>query len=226
MKKLTIIIVLVALCQNFIASAQSSEGDAQKRSSEMMIFNRTIKQQSTKIGLQEWMVKNLDVIAFRNGDKIRQVHDEREWRNAKDPVWCYVWEGHPEFGKFYNYLAIRDKRGLAPEGWRIPSLNDWETLYKTIGGTGIDLYKLTTKLNWPRIYTGFTNITYFYALPLGTCTASGVKTDFSFMASFWASTSGNTCASFHFWAAPPKPHAVFDDDQDCGKGMPVRCIRN
>lgn len=33
-----------------------------------------------------------------------------------------------KYGKLYNWLAVNDPRGLAPVGWRIPSLIEWEIL--------------------------------------------------------------------------------------------------
>jgi uncharacterized protein (TIGR02145 family) len=37
-----------------------------------------------------------------------------------------------KYGYLYNYWAVIDPRGLAPDGWKIPTLSDWETLEKFI----------------------------------------------------------------------------------------------
>ena len=45
-----------------------------------------------KIGDQIWMVKNLDVDTFKNGEPILEAKTEEEWVNAgkkKRPAWCY-----------------------------------------------------------------------------------------------------------------------------------------
>lgn len=98
---------------------------------------------SVAIGDQVWMSKNLDVSTFRNGDPIPQAQTSPAWRKAaqeKKPAWCYYQLSKEEskrfgnaeqckiYGKLYNYHAVSDPRGLAPEGWQIANENDWRTL--------------------------------------------------------------------------------------------------
>ncbi len=85
-----------------------------------------------KIGNQIWMQKNLDVVTFRNGDTIPQVFGNKEWEVAgfeEKPAWCYYnydSTNGAQYGKLYNWYAVNDSRGLAPEGWQIPSLVEWD----------------------------------------------------------------------------------------------------
>lgn len=82
-----------------------------------------------------WMAENLNVSTFRNGDSIPEVNSADEWIEAskeKMPAWCY-YKNDPEngkkYGKLYNWYAVNDPRGLAPNGgWYIPSVADWDTL--------------------------------------------------------------------------------------------------
>lgn len=89
---------------------------------------------STGINGQQWMAKNLDVTTFRNGDIIPQVTSEKEWVKAgekKQPAWCYYANDESngsKYGKLYNWYALTDPRGLAPEGWRIPTDEDFKKL--------------------------------------------------------------------------------------------------
>jgi TonB family protein len=97
-----------------------------------------------KIGKQTWMKKNLDVIYFRNGDSIPEAKTEEEFRIArveKKPVWCHInldSTNDLKYGKYYNWYAVNDKRGLAPMGWRIPSESDWWILRDLVGQDLID----------------------------------------------------------------------------------------
>ena len=86
---------------------------------------------SVKIGNQEWMSDNLNVDHFRNGDIIPEVKSKDDWKEAGkngQPAWCY-YENDPKngekYGKFYNWYAVNDPRGLAPEGWHVPSDGEW-----------------------------------------------------------------------------------------------------
>lgn len=86
---------------------------------------------TVKIGNQIWLSSNLNVSCFRNGDTIKELKTIDEWENAKEPGWCY-YNNDPKngisCGKIYNQYAISDKRGLAPEGFHISTISDWEIL--------------------------------------------------------------------------------------------------
>ena len=76
---------------------------------------------------QIWCEKNLDVTHFRNGDEILHANTPELWKQAGldgTPAWCY-YENNPEngakYGKLYNWYAVNDYRGLAPEGEHIPT---------------------------------------------------------------------------------------------------------
>ena len=83
---------------------------------------------------QIWMTKNLDVTSFKNGDKIPQAKKPEEWLEAGKkgkPVWCYYdfnSDNDKIYGKLYNWYAINDIRGLAPNGWHIPRYEEWGQL--------------------------------------------------------------------------------------------------
>ena len=95
---------------------------------------------SVVIGDQVWLAMNLDVEYFRNGDRIPQAITAEEWEQAaesRSPAWCYYNNDTllgKRYGKLYNHYAVSDPRGLAPEGWRIPTKADWEKLERHIGG--------------------------------------------------------------------------------------------
>ena len=92
-----------------------------------------------KLGTQTWMAKNLGVTRFRNGDPIPEATTAEEWKMAdinKTPAWCY-YENDPaygqSYGKLYNWYAVTDPRGLAPEKWRIPNAEEWLRLINYLG---------------------------------------------------------------------------------------------
>ena len=92
------------------------------------------EESTVTIGKQVWMTKNLNVDKFRNGDPIPEVKTNREWRKVGregNPAWCY-YDNDPKngtlYGKLYNWHAVNDPRGLAPEGWKVPTADDWKLL--------------------------------------------------------------------------------------------------
>ena len=95
--------------------------------------------ESVKIGNQEWMTRNLDVDRFRNGDLIPHVESAEDWKKVGEnnqPAWCYYdndTENGKKYGKLYNWYAVNDPRGLAPEGWHIPLDVEWSILVDFLG---------------------------------------------------------------------------------------------
>ena len=89
---------------------------------------------SVIIGAQEWTTRNLDTSHFLNGDSILEARSQEEWETAaknETPAWC-CYDNNPAFGekygKLYNWFAVSDPRGLAPNSWRIPTVEDWHQL--------------------------------------------------------------------------------------------------
>ncbi|MEI7812973.1 MAG: fibrobacter succinogenes major paralogous domain-containing protein, partial [Ignavibacteria bacterium] len=100
------------------------------------------KYKSIKIGSQIWMAKNLNTGRFRNGDIIPEARTNREWEKAGQegkPAWCY-YKNDPangkKYGRLYNWYAVNDRRGLAPEGWHIPTEAEYQTLITTVNNDG------------------------------------------------------------------------------------------
>ena len=90
-----------------------------------------------KISNQLWTLKNLDEITYRNGDIIPHITDSVKWAGLTTGAWCY-YNNDPNnnstYGKLYNWYAVNDPRGLAPEGWHIPSKDEWTSLINFLGG--------------------------------------------------------------------------------------------
>jgi uncharacterized protein (TIGR02145 family) len=85
-----------------------------------------------------WMLKNLSISTFRNGNPIPYIYHEN-WKDFNDysPAQCIVldsFELESEYGRLYNWYAVSDPRGLAPAGWHVPTLAEWQALIDCNGG--------------------------------------------------------------------------------------------
>jgi uncharacterized protein (TIGR02145 family) len=90
--------------------------------------------QTFVIGEQEWMIENLKVTHYRNGEPI--PNETNEWDNLTTGAYCVYYNipANAEiYGNLYNWYAVDDVRGLAPEGWRVPSDEDIMELEMTLG---------------------------------------------------------------------------------------------
>ncbi len=112
------------------------------------IVTSTIAQNEVKIGNQIWMNENLNVEKFQNGDDLIQAQSNEAWENAgfaHQPAWCYYemdTKNGKKYGKLYNRFALYDARLIAPKGWHIPSISEWQTLITYLGGDTIAGAKL------------------------------------------------------------------------------------
>jgi uncharacterized protein (TIGR02145 family) len=94
---------------------------------------------SIQIGDQVWMANNYDAVTFRNGDRIPHITSKEEWEkagNAGKPGWCYYANDTSigkKYGRIYNWYAISDVRGFSPEGWHVPTNNEWIALENFVG---------------------------------------------------------------------------------------------
>ena len=122
------------------------------------------------IGNLEWTSENLNVSCYRNGDVIPQVQDKEEWKNLSSGAWCYYQNDSAKggtFGKLYNWFAINDPRGLAPEGWHIPSDSEWAQTVDFVGGYLVAGAKFKSTELFKSPNKGATNETGFTAIPSG-----------------------------------------------------------
>ena len=95
---------------------------------------------TVKIGNQLWMAENLRVTKYRNGDKV--THFIKESGSSSQEGYCNYWNKdgkrckEPAYkdNNLYNWACVIDKRGLAPNGWHIPSEQEFQTLIDYFGG--------------------------------------------------------------------------------------------
>jgi len=190
-----------------------------------------VEYDSVQVGVQVWMSRNLDVSCFRNGEEIPEARSAEEWRRAAEegcPAWCY-YDNDPEngkiYGKLYNWYAVVDPRGLAPEGWRIPTVRDFEVLKEYIGGSWIDADALIYSEWYPTTNTtGFRAMLGGFRLWNGEFGMMGEKVDFWAIDTFRGDSRMAYALSLSFfdfigsecsWLAPSSKK----------NGYYVRCIR-
>ncbi|MEI6089179.1 MAG: fibrobacter succinogenes major paralogous domain-containing protein [bacterium] len=193
------------------------------------------------IGTQTWMCKNLDVDHYRNGDSIPQVMDNTEWAKLKTGGWCYYnndTNNGQTYGKLYNWYAVNDPRGLAPDGWHVPNDEEWQTLEMYLGMTqsqanstqwrGTDeggKLKETGTTHWKSPNEGATNESGFSALPGGVRHNTGEFRDVGGSGAWWNSSElySNTAWYRHIVNHYPYIVRFWFSKVD---GMSVRCVKD
>lgn len=200
-------------------------------------FNKSISQvtdidgnvyKTVIIGNQEWMAENLNVEHYRNGDVIPQVKENEEWSKLTTGAWVYYENKTANgtiFGKIYNWYAVNDPRGLAPEGWHIPSEAEWIILIDYLGGESNAGGKIKATKIWKSPNAGATNESEFAALPGGFRFWHGKFDILGSFGFYWSTTEdgkGNVL-SMNLIYSKSIANRSFGGK---GYGMSVRCLKD
>ncbi|MCE3295461.1 MAG: hypothetical protein K0R65_1175 [Crocinitomicaceae bacterium] len=192
--------------------------------------------QLLKLGNQAWHSKNLAVTRLRNGDELRRCNSKEEWDKAmEDRVPAYAHYNFderftPKFGLVYNYFALIDDRGLAPENYNIPKQADWKELADFLKGDS-PVYcagkKLKDPAAWPRkdyCTEPPADEIGFGALPSGYYESyGGFGYDYGRTSDFWISPESKTADVYTFRLVSGYDHFQLSQTYT-GNGHHVRCV--
>jgi uncharacterized protein (TIGR02145 family) len=139
--------------------------------------------QTVTIGAQVWMLENLKVTHYCNGEAIPDVTAVAPWAGLSTGACCVFNNAGSNvavYGRLYNWYAVNDPRSIAPAGWHVASEADWQQLEAYLGMNEADLnltgYRGTTEggklkevgtMHWAGPNAGATNESGFTALPGG-----------------------------------------------------------
>jgi uncharacterized protein (TIGR02145 family) len=192
--------------------------------------------ESVRIGNQEWMTRNLDVDRFRNGDLIPHIESKEEWEEAGEngqPAWCY-YDNDPEngkkYGKLYNWHAVNDSRGLAPEGYHVPTDEEWSILEEFLGGKDIACHKMKSVKGWEyedgELQNGNgDNSSGLNGLPGGCRIFDGSFNDIRFSAFLWSAAEDDYYGAW-YRNLYYDTGSVYRDSFNKSFGASVRCLRD
>ena len=186
------------------------------------------KYPSIKIHGQQWMTTNLAVTHYRNGDKIPQVRNQANWNTLTTGAWCWYNNDSATgavYGRLYNWYAVHDPRGLAPEGWHIASDSEWHVTGTFLGNTAGGKMKETGTAHWFDPNVAATNSSGFTGLPGGYRSTSGQFCYIKYLGLWWTSTEYNISSAWY------RRMLCYSDFLDWWRfpkqmGFSVRCIRN
>lgn len=159
--------------------------------------------------------------------------------------WCYndKDENCAKYGRLYTWaaavgktetecgyehgcnLGTGDIRGVCPEGWHLPSQEEWKDLFKAVGGQSTSGAKLKSKTGWKE-YSGINNEDAFgfSALPAGGYNDGNYYGEGDY-ARFWSSTERPDCHAYSM-------NLVYDNETADLRviskdiGFSVRCLKD
>ncbi|HPT11682.1 MAG TPA: fibrobacter succinogenes major paralogous domain-containing protein [Bacteroidales bacterium] len=185
------------------------------------------------IGTQTWMAENLRTKTYDDGTPIPLVTDDTEWSALTDGAYC-IYNNTEDidtlatYGCLYNWYAVSTGK-LAPEGWHVPTEDEWKTLELYLAGaeTAGGKLKETSSMHWTGPNAGATNETGFTALPGGFRIFDG---SFYYMGThgYWWSISQVYHDPDFVWSRRIlEPYsALISYNGQILEGMSVRCVKD
>ena len=216
------VMVFVIKVKNYKVSSKFVKSAGEKvysigfPSSEVLNGNLSFKSISEKIGaksFEEWNAM-------------------QEFISGK-PTWCYFdfdEKNGEKYGKLYKWFAVSDTRGLAPNGYHIPTEQEWYQLINFLGWENDSSYKLKNTSGW--LFTCADcqgdNTIEFTAVPGGMLITH--EDTFTLVAQdgFWWTKSRNynpplpVAFNLSFQRSPIKRHV----SAFANYGLSVRCIKD
>lgn len=155
-----------------------------------------------EIGNQKWMSNDLKTIFYNNGDPINQARSDEEWQKFGElKKGCYRLLDEETI--LYNGYVLTDERGVIPQGYRLPSIEDFNQLYLFITQNEEEIYwnnyefmKSISSYNfstWNDVIVRSNNRTKFSAKPGGFVYPAGntSTSEHNFNCSYWWTSTSN-----------------------------------
>lgn len=182
------------------------------------------------IGTQVWLAEDLKTTKYNNGVSIPLITDNNQWSSMSSAAFCW-YNNEPSvkenYGGLYNWWAVKVSF-LCPEGYHVPTDEEWNTLINYIGGEEVagDKLKATGEQFWSSGNYA-TNETGFTAMPGGWRRPNdGTFASVRWSGSWWSSSPGIDDDSGHrvdMYASLPGAYL-----QGLSKkaGYSVRCVKD
>lgn len=200
------------------------------------------------IGAQTWMVENLKVTRYRNGNPLQCITVDAIWSSLTTGAYCTYnnsGENSGTYGLLYNWYAVDDIRNIAPMGWHVPTDIEWTNLEDNLIAKGYNYDGTTTDNKIAKALASTTgwffssavgavgntdypakrNVTGFTALSCGTRLENGVFARLTWSGWYWCSSESNINEAM-FWEMEFNYPVVQVSKMDKRSGNSVRCIKD
>jgi uncharacterized protein (TIGR02145 family) len=196
------------------------------------------------------MTENLKVTNYNNGEPLYHFKNSQDWYN-NDKAYCNYNNSENNgkiCGKLYNWNTIcnndSSKSDICPEGWHVPTREDWKELMDYFYGIGkiIGLNALPPRIRNDGELWEQKNQSLFTVFPSGFRDWQGEFLGINDVALLWTSTDEDNNnfdkalrSRRHAFSLKPKAFAikidfnamgVYEETHFKGYGFSVRCIKD
>lgn len=196
------------------------------------------------IGNRVWMAQNLRVTHYRNGESINYPGENNDlW--AQNTTGAYAWYNNNQewkeiYGGLYNFYAVTNEWGLCPNGWHVPSLEEWEFLISEVAGQNspsgnklkscrqvespVDGCATSVHPRWDWSEQHGTNDIGFNGIPAGIRGVQGNYEGLGVHNGLWSSEIINDIRAWATSLQNNQANIIIDDGYS-HQGLSVRCVK-
>ena len=240
LKKPFLIIILLLISVSFVFLLKGEETFVCETEKVVDVDGNVYR--TVSVGEQCWMAENLKTTKFSDGRDIPQPLSNISWRETgevkKGAYACYdnTEKNCDVYGALYNIYAVIE--GICPEGWYVPTDDDWKDFEREMGTKEdeIDLLywrgeNIATKISGEAHLWKDQNVaerrsfnaTGFGAVPGGYRLSNGVYSWLGQRANFWSGTVD--ASGWRRTILPESSESVRRTAAAKNIGFSVRCIK-
>ncbi len=189
---------------------------------------------TVQIGYQCWMAENINIGTMIQGSNDMANNGVIEkYCYDNNPANCDIYGGLYQWNEMMQYDIVSGAKGICPDGWHLPTNNEWCNLTQFIDSTvncpdqlsGTDVgIKMKSTTGWNICGNG-TNTSGFNALP------SGLRSDIANFivlgdhANFWSSTENTSNYGWYRALTSWDPY-VWNAYSTTQCGYSIRCLND
>lgn len=195
---------------------------------------------TVKIGEQWWMTENLRVTHYADGTPIPHVESDSVWKkmNISDKAYC-IYPDKKDYGAYYTWAAAMNGaessntnpsgvQGVCPEGWHLPSLEEWNELENYVASKGFKVIEgvALSSVTYDK-YNYIPNDDFgFCAKNTGTRRGNGIWGD-EYYGFWWTSVLGSSSnLGYIVWTGYIDYSLISCTTYEEYTGNPVRCLKD
>ncbi len=188
------------------------------------------------IGTQVWLKENLKTTKYNDGSLIPHEPNGQGWQQMTTPAYTWYDDNYEEigseYGALYNWYVVdpasNGNKNVCPQGWHVPSNEEFNALVEYLGGHLVAGGKLkeTGTEHWKDVNVGATNESGFTAFGAG-----HIITNYSWNLKDYGKFWSTTPSSIQDWAIEMSlDHAVASvgsgNSQPMWAGKSIRCVKD
>ena len=185
--------------------------------------------QTVKIGMQEWMAKNLTTTKYNDGTPIAEITNSQLWQTDINGAWCYYdnnANNESDHGRLYNWYAIENIKNVCPAGWKVPTVVEFKYLIDSIGHPNGGQLKEVGLDYWNSPNKDASNATGWSGRGSGYRQDDGTFISINNMANYWTQDEIQSTPTFaQYFILSANSGSLGYDPRDKGAGKSIRCLK-